>query len=395
MHCTASNYRVSCDDLAKNHDNQLAIDSDFMAKFPDKTVKINAVKNSTKFQFSNGNENTVEEYDFDEVLNIIEKYGSMITKLKLDYDSVHGYYRSLLNQQINNFCSKTLIDIELIHCSESDILQFPKPFEKVETVEMSFGHLMNPLRNPQQPTTSFSFNVIFPSVRRMNLGEMYFVHSNFLEHHFEQLEHLVMESFPNHHQDLSPVEKRLLLNPQLKHISLFHCNWKLLKTISEDMTNLKSLELNAFNDFSNYTGDIIFNRLKIFRFQKFSAMSKTIPRIPLVFGNIYEISCSKPMDKWLDIIFQNKQLKKVTTGTISNEILFKIVDELPELEDFTTGYNVYDSTKSVIQFIHMGSHLKRASFWQSNFNSPDEIKQQLSNKWTFFEDGGRFVFSKI
>lgn len=404
MHCIATNHRISTDEefrilgaLYRKIDtkvsahvdslkqiNQVATGSELIENISYNTVKIKGVKDSSKLELSIGNGSAIEHHDFDVILDILKEFGHLISKLTLDYDSVDEHHRSLLNQQINKFCAKSLTDIELIQCNENDFSEFQEPFEKVESVQMNFGHLMN---------ATSRFDRLFPSVRRLDLGGMHFVHPDFVEHHFEHLELLAMESLEK--GNLRSVERRLQLNPQLKHVSLFRCNWNLLKIISETMPDLESLELNGFNDFSNYAGnDIHFEQLKIFRFQKFSGVSKTIQKIPLVFGNLEEISCSKPMDKWLEIIIQNKHLKEVTTGVINNRQLFQIVEELPELEDFTTGYSAYDSTGNVVRFMNKGKHLRKVSFWQSNFNSPNEIVEQLGNKWRFQVEGGRFVFIK-
>lgn len=368
--------------VANSQTEQVAFDAVFGETFSNFTIKV--VKNSTKFSLSSELENVVEEHDLNLVLNVLKTVGHLIRTLKIDYGTLDVKPRSLINQQLSKVCAKSLLEIEITHCNDNDFLDFLGPFEKVEKVKLRFGNLKE---------DSVRFDQIFPSVRRLDVGGMQYVHSGFIKHQFAHLKHLIVEFWDN--ENLSSIQKCLQLNPQLQSVSLYQCDWNILKMMSETMSNLENLELNGFNDFSTYIGDDIrFENLKVFRFKKFSALPKTISKIPLIFGNLEEMSCLKPMHLWFEIIIQNKKLKKLRTGEISQQQLFRIAEELPDLEDFATGYNTYDSINKVVRFIKQGKHLKKVAFWQSNFNSRTEIVAQLGNEWKIVEEGGRFAFIK-
>lgn len=363
---------------------QAALDTVFREKFLNENFTIKAVKFSSKLSISSETEQVNEEHELDEVLRVLQTFGNLISNLKIDYENLDANQFSPLNRQLSESCARTLLQIEIIHCNENHFVDFSVPFEKVETVLMHFGNL---------PKNISRFDQLFPSVRSLDLSDMHYVHPGFIEHHFSHLENLSVEFLEK--GDVSTIEKRLQLNPQLQSVKLYQCNWNILKMMSKTMPNLRILEINGFNDFSTYTGDDIrFENLKIFRFKKFSALPKNIERIPLVFGRLEEISCLKPMNLWFDIIIQNKNLKRVKTGEINKQQLFQIADELPNLEEFATGYNTYDSINKVVRFIQNGKHLKRVAFWQSNFKGRNEIAEQLGNEWRIAEEGGRFVFIK-
>lgn len=367
-----------------NQNEQVALDTVFREKFLNGKFIIKAVKDSQKISLSSETGEVIEEHVIDVILKVLKKFGNLITSLKLDYEGLDMNHRSAINKQLSETCGKSLLEIELIHSDENDFVDLLGPFEKMETVQMRYGNLKS---------NTARFDQIFPSVCQLDLSTMHYVHPGFVEHHFIHLKNLIVEFIDT--GDISTIEKRLQLNPQLQNVSLYQCNWNILKMMSKTMQNLESLELKGFNDFSTYEGDDIhFENLKIFRFRKFSALVKNIPKIPLVFGNLEEIACSKPMHLWLDIILENKNLKIVRTGEINEQQLFQIADELPNLEEFATGYNTYDSINKVVRFIEKGKHLKRIAFWQSNFNSRNTIVEQLDNEWRIVEEGGRFVFIK-
>lgn len=370
--------------VVTSQNEQMALEAVFREKFLNGKFIIKAEKNSTKISLSSETGKVFEEHDIDVLLNCLKNLGHLISSLKVDYEGLDTSQRSALNQQLSESCAKSLLEIKLIHSDENDFVDLSGPFVKVETVQMRYGNLKR---------YTARFDKIFPSVNQLDLNTMHYVHPGFVEHHFVHLKNLIVEFMDK--GDISTIEKRLKLNPQLQNVSLYQCNWNILKMMSKTMQNLEQCELKGFNDFSTYEGDDIhFENLKIFRFRKFSAMVKKIPKIPLVFGNLEEIACSKPMHLWLDIIFQNKNLKIVRTGEINEQQLFQIAEELPNLEEFATGYNTYDSTNKVVRFIEKGKCLKRVAFWQSNFNSRNAIVEQLGNEWRIAEEGGRFVFIK-
>lgn len=158
---------------------QAAIDFTVMDKYLNGLLELKAVRLSAKVQISNEDRHWFEEYDFDVILEILHKFGYAIKRLKIDYERLDGHQRVLINHQVSLFCGRTLNEIELVHCNEYDFNGLQGPFGRVETVKMKLGHLRQPVAR---------FDEIFPSVRRLDVAEMYFVHSGFIEQHFEQLE---------------------------------------------------------------------------------------------------------------------------------------------------------------------------------------------------------------
>lgn len=298
---------------------QVAIDFTVTENYFNGLLEVKANKFSVKLEISNEHRHWIEDYDLDNILMILHKFGHAIKQLKINYEHLDGNERVLINHQISLFCGRTLNEIELVHCNEYDFIELHGPFERVEMVKMKSSHLKEPVAR---------FDEIFPSLKRFDVSEMHFVHAEFVAHHFEHLTHLSVRF--NDVENFPTIQRMLQLNPQLEIVSLYECNWNLLKMISKHLLTLEFLELNRFNDLSNYDGDDIhFDRLNRFRFEKSSGTLEGIERIPLVFGNLKEIICSEAVDKWIDVIVQNEKLKKIQIGELSTKQLRRIVANVP------------------------------------------------------------------
>lgn len=119
-------------------------------------------------------------------------------------------------------------------------------------------------------------------------------------------------------------------------------------------------------------------------------------RIPIVFGNLEEISCYGSIDEWFDIIIQNKKLKKIISDQFSDGKLQQIAEQISNLEEFWMSYN-RNSYDVIVQFFETGKKLKKVVFCRKTLDI-NEICERLQAKWEMSNESHRLVhiiFTKI
>lgn len=93
-------------------------------------------------------------------------------------------------------------------------------------------------------------------------------------------------------------------------------------------------------------------------------------RIPLEFGNLKEIEfrCKDLADHWINIMMQNRKLRKVTIikdtniNGLGRDHLKRIAEGLPNLDVFTMQFAV-QAVEEIHDFLQSASQLKNATFW--------------------------------
>lgn len=225
-------------------------------------------------------------------------------------------------------------------------------------------------------TEDVRFDEIFPSVRRLKLDSMVSTDPSFLEHNFTYLEHLELNMLRI--RDNSKLARMLELNSHIRSISIYQCSLNLLAMINEKLTRLESPEVSHVDVFSIYRGeDIHFKHLKRFTLKYGVEVNE---RIPLMMTNLEEFKYPGSIDRWFEIIMQNKHMKKLTIDNLNNVQLMRIVNELEELEEITMSYQSENSANDVVRFIETGKHLKKIVFHEVNFDI-EQITQQIGLEW--------------
>lgn len=312
--------------------------------------------------------------DFDILLKVLQLFGHLIAQLKLDYQSLNSYQCETINQHLNAYCSGSLEEIQFVHVSDRALSELRGPFERVTFVRIDLEIV--------QRDTMVRYDVMFPALKRfeqdgLNGGGPV---AERLNYHFEHLESVVYEAELHQKKFWPNLEKRLTINKELRHITFTLANWNHLKIVSENGTQIKSVTFKRFINNPVYEENIQLNAVKIFKFLQDDIGSRS-NKIPLVFGNLEEIVCNNPADKWFDIIIQNKQLKKVRTGKLKEEHLNRIADELPNLEEFITDFNISNNTDKIVTFIGKGARLKRVQFTQLKFDTSKKAVKLLGSAW--------------
>lgn len=364
-----------------NSENRAVIEVVFKDYFSKNIFDINGVKLDSNYV------KRTNSLDFDTLLEVFRYFGHLITKLRVYYNYLNAMQRKTLNEHINEFSSQSLIQFELDHCYDSSLVGLTGPFTKVQTVFLRMGATLSNATN---------FRTIFPAIQYMNLAKMSSVQPATMEHHFPLMEYLIVERClgTSGKKEMDILRRRLALNPQLRRITFSsNSNWQTLKIVSETLPHVEQIDAFGFKD-DEYNGDDIhLTNVKVFKFNTIHCQPSHIPRIPLVFGNIEEILCNKPIERWFDIIIQNKNLRKITIGELNDKHLQRIATELTILDEFTMEFEkINQSIINIVQFIETAKNLKRATFLKTDIDARNEILKRVKLEWKIISKDSRIVF---
>lgn len=367
--------------VAKSHPHsQIAAEIVFKKKYSIKKFTIKSKQiNRAKFK-----PNYDIPIEFNKLLVTLKMFGHLITKLKINYNYFHEKQSELMNEYISKYVADSLVEIELKSCNDAEFKGFTRPLNNVEIVRLRHGHVKSNITN---------LSKIFRSVRRLDIRQMFALSPATIEHHYAELQEIKMEFMLA--IDSPHLERRLRLNTQLCSLYISGCNWQALRMISEILPNLERIELTFDDKMEAQGGDIHFEKMKVFSMKLMQDLPDSMLRIPIVFGQLEEIVCIEPIGQWFDVIIQNKQLKKITVARFDNEQFQRIAEELSNLEEIhMTDYDIASSgdIDSVVRFIEMAKHLKRATFSNSNADICGTISERLPHDWMFMREKENLIF---
>lgn len=322
--------------------------------------------------------------EFNKLLLTLKMFGHLITKLKINYNYFHGKQSEMVNEHLSKYVADSLLEIELKECNDADLKGLTGSFKNIETVRLRHGRLNS---------NSTNLSEIFNSVRSLDVRQMFALSPATIEHHYPQLHEMKMEFMLP--VDSPHLERRLQLNTQLRSLYIFGCNWQALRMISDILPDLERFEFTFDDKMEVQGGDIHFENMKVFQMKLIQDLPESMHRIPIVFGSLEEItSMEMSTDQWFDVIIRNKNLKKITAGRFNDQQLHRIAEDLSNLEEFYTEYDIESSgdIDAVVRFIKSGKQLKRATFSNSNEDICGAISERLPPDWMFRRDEENLIF---
>lgn len=324
-------------------------------------------------------------FEFTGMLLALELFGHLITKLTIDYHFLNEKQCEKINKRLSEYVANSLIEIELIHCNHNNLVGFTRALYKAEVVVFHDGHISSFV----SIRPNIDLSRLFPMVIRLNLQTMSFMSIESTERNFAHLEELELETSLATSSD--KLSQRLRLNPQLRKLTLYGGNWITLKMLSEVLINLEHLDYHGFFC-KNFRGEeVTFENMKVFEVSTSQEYPEFMEFVPIRFGSLEEIRSDGNIDLWMDIILQNRKLKKITFGQFNCQQLQRIVEELPNFVEFKLQFNPEINCGDIVRCIGMSKSLKRFTFYRSNTSFRNELSRKLSD-WTMVEEDGLFVF---
>lgn len=329
-----------------------------------------------KFEIIGDNYVGKNPFDFNLLLSVLELFGHLIMQLRIDYKSLNKFQCETINEHLNEYCNGALTSIEFINSGDITMSELKGPFTRATYILIDSGEY-------QKEENDIRFDQMFPAVRRFDQAGAFSRLPSRLDYNFPNLETMTMEPELADSKFWPNLMKRLRINPQLRHVTFILGNWYHLKIVTEARHEIESVVFERFNNLPLYDDDediIQLDNIKVFKFLEDDIGSRS-NRIPIAFGNLEEIVCDKPADKWFEIIIQNKKLEKVTIGEINDQQLDQIVTELPNLKEFVTDHKISNFTDKIVSFIQKGSKLTKVQFKQVKFETSKTAVKLLGPEW--------------
>lgn len=153
------------------------------------------------------------------------------------------------------------------------------------------------------------------------------------------------------------------------------------------------------DSFHIFREDIHFTNLKAFTIQTPITTSVGKKKIPIVFGNLEEFGCGPPIGLWFDALLQNRQIKKLTTTSLTDLQFTRVTDQCPNLEEFSMNYNLYgmnsnDFMAIMQRFVEKANQLKKLTIRKMSFDEYDTLIDQLKLKWNVTIGDKEFILRR-
>lgn len=318
---------------------------------------------------------TFNQTIIDSMLNTLQMFGHLITRLTLDYTNIDVDNCERINEHLTKYASNSMDYLIIQEFSSFRIAGLWGPFKKVRSVRFESGNLNS---------NDINLNDVFPALQNIHFQSKHVWYA-LMSHQLPNLKSLNVqgEFFSN----LSNVEHRLKLNSQIEQFNVKRCNRNCLKMIEQSLPNIEHLYIDVLDSDSVFHGDKIhFENAQIFWVLdpwESHQLRNGIDCAPVVFGNLEEFVYLMDTEKWIDVMLQNKRLRRIFLGKPTDKVFERIVTELPDLKILWTSYEVksIDDVKKVVQFIEMAKNLKSFSIWLLDEIYVNEIHSRLHDQW--------------
>lgn len=257
---------------------------------------------------------------------------------------------------INEFCSESLVNIEINRCPSGGLSQFKKPFAKVEKLGIA---------NCYMPDNDNDWLIkTFPNIQAFGFKYRFFgssppppLHeiSKCFENNFPELKLLDIEvgnirgSSSEKALSRDNFESLLRLNPQLRNLRFRIAGYpylsaKILHNVKDSLQNLRKLSLvlpesNFLDDFDINENILYFKNVKHFELTQSSSMTSEI-LMPFLFDNLETFSlipCGDPFSEDLyHFIERHPTIMKISIMGQSIDLNINRVDAtVPSIEELT------------------------------------------------------------
>lgn len=325
----------------------------YTARYGDRLVRYNGDAMTRKGLETDVTDAAIIINDGRSCLKMLRGFGALFTRLKLNFNRIGQKRSQAIAQTLNEYCPKTLIELEWHYCPVKSMNHAIGKFIKLTSLRIVSGFVG--LKMGQ-------FTHLFPQLQRLELVDVEVAERKCVERTFHGLRHLKLSIESRKGTDFlkSNVKAALDLNPQLTSFSIIYgCDLKLLSYINDKLPLLETLEIqNARNKFySSAEPIVVFNRVKNLTLDLVDSKD-SFTNIPFAFRCLRKFTlnaCARYRDEWVDFAVQNQRLVELKLlnfhwfYVMKPEQLMKIAG-MPRLSTLILDWRV-DSSKSVTQFM--------------------------------------------
>jgi len=306
--------------------------------------------------------------DYEMLLKTFKYFGHTITKLRVNYCIGKHLQAKLIGKLISKYLSESLTEVEFLNSKAKTIEYITKPL--INVISVSFGGSIHKTVNED-----FPINQLFPAVRRLYISKLKSI-SIYFDCLMPNLEHVYLdgENYRYEYHKFEPFIKMITKNPQIQSIGLFRTSLDFLDILNIWLPKLEKLSINTFG-----AGNVklIFKNVKELKLENpmISIANLQFPKLEMLNINIQ----SGNIDKWIDFIKKNKQLKQLYlqhSNLTDKQFEQMIIDleNLKEMSIMTVGTESI-STEMLVKIIKNHEKLEKV-----HLNSYKPLNEEIINE---------------
>lgn len=280
------------------------------------------------------NKESVRIKNFNATQSVLNLFGDLIQFINISFIDINQVNGNIIIASISAKCINSLRELHLMNCHGWVLNGMTKSFRYVKHASFS----TRPNGNFRIGPDTLRMNKMFPNLRRLAVKANNIMDLDFVGDEFPWLRSLTLvlpES--DYYFSIDRIERLFQTSPWINKLTLHHSSLELLQIVSENLHNLKVLQLLDFsNDF--YGGQQIeFKHVNSLAIKSTRSNSK-IPAT-LVFYQLHTFSLSLNFeftDQWIRL-FSNQMKKSIEFVEIesyqfTSDQFLKIVKTLPNVK---------------------------------------------------------------
>lgn len=328
--------------------------------------------------------------DLDIATKLFQTFGSLVTALKINFDSNNGN-RIMNAVQLANRYASALQNMEMKMWQDSSLDEVQMPFETVENVTLN-GIF-------DSSNQKLQLNEMFPKMRILSLKRAEMLDYSYLVHVYPHLEDVTVSFSTMNESNEMDIMQMVGLNPQIQTISLEYCSMRFLKFLSENMANLRQLSLKYFITANAETLEHI--SLKSVEYLSVINPLSNLPRNFMVerLQQLELAYTSDVQDMWLDFIKRHASLSKLSIANkrIRGEQLSTLAEYAPGLVEASICIASDLDAATIIHYLGGCSKLKTLALTCGETLSSaklDVLSNRLEGEWKITNTSCGYLFER-
>ncbi|XP_055319558.1 uncharacterized protein LOC129577119 isoform X2 [Sitodiplosis mosellana] len=340
--------------------------------------------------FSNEAEKSIREFDddikirsFATMSKVLKSFCHKIQTLRIDYKQIGPDQRYSVGMEVNELCSKYLIEFAMINVEANELSAMQKPFQRIEKVSLIgwFEKLEN---------EHLTLDELFPSLRVLELSIDGVYDANSINRTMPYLEHVEISKHPSHSIDfitLFNLSNFLKMNSQIRVLMLQHPIVPMLNVVRDYLPNVKKLKLELSYG-ENYSAWEENEQIQLKNVEILNVIAISNQALNFMSFNQlkeFELHSFSDMSEWVNYITVNlRKLQKLylSRGTLNAHHMESLIGQLPHLRELNATFDLDVETETIFKLVNGSKQLKSIHLQISN-EIYDELQQRLENNdWT-------------
>lgn len=342
----------------------------FRQKYSDHQLAIRCNKPEMLYQkipygISDG---SINIYDLKLYQNILKYFGNNLRKINISNGLVLENDLEIANRLTNEYCSKTVRELNLNFLSKNELHQYTTPFSGVEKLICTISSDIN---------GTWTLNQLFPNLQQLEVLLTSDMNISFIDNQLPHLKQLKLGISADSFERKQQIEGMIRKNPQIRSIEIIGLNIGLVKVISEVIPNIENLTIP--NVGIHNMNSIQFGSVKNFALYSndFSSLEK------LSFPHLETLKIFPPFHSENLIAFFKrhqhlKRLHLMLCPQTSRVNLEELTADLPNLVELVVQ-NHDISSQTIIRFIESHDNLMKFQF--SKHQIENEVEQTLRRRF--------------